>query len=787
MRPLIGQRFWIALAALVWWVTITGTARAQDGEELLLLDLCVDGDCVGVAPVLVAGEEFWVDAAALANTGLSLPAGPHRQVRNRPFIRVADLFEIAEARLDRQALRLNLHRKPETLPLQRRGIVRLRVAPDSSGAVSYPLTATLDYSASLGDLAPDSVFIDGALGRGNLALRSNAAWDEDTDTRRGLSRLEWDQPEHLRRWSLGDQFATSPELLAGSALLGGFGIERAFEQDPFLVTFPQPYLAGVLEVPGTVEIYSNGVLISRQQLVAGPFSLENIGLPTGRSDLNVEFRDSFGNRRQLESQTFYTGAGLLSKGLSSYAARIGFPRSLALGGSYEGDPALQAWYRFGVKEGLTLGGAVEADDQGEAIYGSLAATVGAGEVGLSLAYADSDFADAGAAIAASYSYQRRGLGGAIGWRWRDAGFRSLSETARTATAIRADGFASLSYIFENSLSLRVNAARNDPGADIATYNYGFDIGYRPRGDIQAQISVQRSDRGRIEDTVLLFNLALAFDSTRTRLGPTSVSAGAEWREGGAVSGSADARRFRPLGEGFGYDLSLREGEGPGVGFGRVEYQGRYGRYTVEGQHIEDGGSGGRIEASGSLTAIGGRAYLSAPTETGFALVRVPGVAGLEVQRENQPVGRTDAHGDLLVRNLLPFYPNKVGIDPDSIAMGYRHGELSRFVHSPHSAGALVQFEVRPLHAVHGRLVVEGESDDALSLGHVRRSSREGEVDYALGGKGRFYQEDLPPGETEWTVSAHGRTYTCRLRVPDAAGLHDLGKVPCQALEASNGR
>lgn len=787
MRRLIGQPFWIALAALVWWVAIAGTARAQDGEELLLLDLCVDGDCVGIAPVLVVGEDFWVDAAALANTGLSLEGVPRRQIRNRPFVRVADLPEVAQAQLDRQGLRLDLRRKPETLPLQRRGIVRLRVAPDVSGAVSYPLTATLNYAASLGDLAQDSLFLDGALGRGNLALRSNAAWDEDAGWRRGLSRLEWDQPEHLRRWSLGDQFATSPELLAGSALLGGLGIERAFEQDPFLVTFPQPYLAGVLEVPGSVEIYSNGVLIGRQQLSAGPFSLENIGLPSGRSDLEVVFRDSFGNRRQLESQSFYVGSGLLAKGLSSYAARVGVPRTTGLGGRYADEPALQAWYRRGVADGLTLGGAVEADADGEAAYGSLAATLGPGEVGLSLAYADSDFAGAGAAVAASYSYQRRGFGAGIGWRWRDTGFRSLSETERTATAIRADGFASLSYIFENSLSLRVNAARSDPGVEVATYNYGFDIGYRPRGNIQAQLSVQRSDRGRVEDTVVLFNLALAFDGTRNRFTPSSASLGAEWREGGDVSGSADVRRFRPLGEGFGYDLSLREGQGPGVSFGRVEYQGRYGRYTAEGQHIDGQGSSGRIEASGSVTAIGGRAYFSPPTETGFALVRVPGVAGLEVQRENQSVGRTDAKGDLLVRNLLPFYPNKVGIDPDSIAMGYRHGELSRFVHSPHSAGALVEFDVRPLRAVHGRLLVEGEGEDALSLGHVRRSSREGEVDHALGGKGRFYQEDLPPGETEWTVTARGRTYLCRLQVPDAAGLHDLGRVPCQALETRDGR
>ncbi len=766
------------LLALLW----LGSVRAQDGEELLLLDLCLDRNCLGVVPVLVVGEELWIDRDSLDSLGLSQPTADAavRTVRDRPFVRVADLAEIAWASLDRERLRLDLARRPETLPMQARRVVRLHQAPDTSGAVRHPVTASLDYAASLGDLSGDNVFVDGKVGRGHLVLRGNAAWDGDEGWRRGLTRLEFDQPERLRRWSLGDQFATSPELLAGSVLLAGFGVERSFEQDPFLVTFPQPYLAGVLELPGTVEIYSNGVLIGRQSLSAGPFSLENIGLPAGRSDVELVFRDSFGNRRQLDSQSFYAGAGLLAKGLSDYALRVGLPRDAALGGGYDGELAVQGWYRRGLSDGLTLGAAFEADGDGRAGHASLAAAFGGGEIGLSVAYADSDFAAPGLALAASYGYQRRGFGLGLGWRWREAGFRALGEPARSIERAREDAFASLGFTFANSFSIRANASRNDTGGSPATRNVGLDFGYRPLSRLQTQLSIQRREQAEFRDTVVLLNLAWSFDLGGSRWRPSSASFGADWRDGGEVGVAADLRRFRPLGEGYGYDLSLREGAGPGTAFARAEYQGRYGRYTAEARNVRGFGSEGRIEASGSITAIGGRAYFSPPTESGFALVRVPDMPGVEVLRENQPVGRTDARGDLLVRNLLPFYPNRIAIDADSVPVGHRHGELSRWVHSPHGTGSLVEFDVRPLRAAFGWLVAEGASP--LALARVIWSSTEGAVDYFLGGKGRFYQEDLPPGPTEWRVVKNGGEYLCRFEVPARPGLHQLGTVACITIE-----
>ena len=782
MRSLTASRdglLWFALIALSVWF---GLARAQDAEELLLLDLCLDGTCIGVVPVLVESDALWIDEAAVEAAGLAVPdgAGQRRVVRARPFVRIADLPEIASGEVDRVAMRLNLKRRLDTLPMQSRRVTELRHPQDRSGAVSFPLTASLDYAASVGDLTPDNVFLDGRIGKKFLVLRANAAWDEDEDYRRGLVRLEWDQPDRLLRWTAGDQFATSPEVLASSALLGGIGIARSFEQDPFLVTFPQPYLAGLLETPGTVEIYSNGVLVGRQNLSAGPFSLENIGLPTGRSDLELVFRDSFGNRRQLDSQTFYVGGGQLAAGLSDFAVRVGMPRDSALGGGYGDTPALQAWYRRGLTSFLTVGGAVEADADGQAGFTSLATSFVGGELGLSVAAADSDFDGPAWAYAASYGWQQRGFGFNAGWRRREAGFRGLGELDSTVANVREDLFVSVGTIFESSFSIRANGSRNNDGRSPVSYRYGLDFGFRPNALVQGQLSVQRTEAGSADDTAVLLNLAFSFDIGRSRWQPSSASFGADWREDGGVGVAADVRRYRPFGEGYGYDLSVREGAGPGSAFGRAEYQGRYGRYTAEAQRVEGSATRGRFEASGSITAVGGRAHLSPPTDTGFALVRIPGMAGVEVLRENQPVGRTDARGDLLVRDLLPFYPNRIAVDPDSIPMSHRHGELSRWVHAPHGAGAMVAFDVTPLRAVSGRLIDRADGAP-LAGGRVVWSSLEGDVDYWLGLQGKFYQEDLAPGQTVWRVRAEGQEYSCDLDVPDEGGIASMGDIPCQQM------
>src|SRR5690606_13657856 len=297
---------------------LASTAFAQARDEVLLLDLCLNARCSGIAAVVVRGERVLVDREALLAAGLDPTALPAERIQGRDFVEAAALGRGIEVLVDRDNLRLDLRQRPADMPAQSIDLrTRGRAAPSSPS-----WTAFANYAATLGDggaegpgAGLETLFVDAAVRPGPAALRSPAIRDRSFGWRRGLSRIEIDQPSSLRRWTIGDQVAVARDPLGGGALLGGVGVARAFDQDPYLVTFPQPFYQGVIETPGVVEVYANGALIGRRPVEAGPINLDNLGVPPGRSDVRVVIRDPFGNRQDLASASYYGGTGLLAPGL----------------------------------------------------------------------------------------------------------------------------------------------------------------------------------------------------------------------------------------------------------------------------------------------------------------------------------------------------------------------------------------------------------------------------------------------------------------------------------------
>ena len=59
-----------------------------------------------------------------------------------------------------------------------------------------------------------------------------------------------------------------------------------------------------------------------------------------------------------------------------------------------------------------------------------------------------------------------------------------------------------------------------------------------------------------------------------------------------------------------------------------------------------------------------------PVGQSFALLRVPGVKGVEGFSSNQPIGRTNGSGDLLVPEILPYYGNRLSIADTDVPLDY---------------------------------------------------------------------------------------------------------------------
>jgi outer membrane usher protein len=282
-------------------------------------------------------------------------------------------------------------------------------------------------------------------------------------------------------------------------------------------------------------------------------------------------------------------------------------------------------------------------------------------------------------------------------------------------------------------------------------------------------SLTRSDDGTLRDTVAQLGFTLA-------LGRDNLNVGARHDHAG-MGYSVDLNRSRPADTGFGYDLNLNRQGGNNLAFGRAEYQGEHGRYAVTAQSL-DGHNDTSVLLSGALVAIGGRMFATPPVDSGFALARVPGLSGVQVRRENLAMGRTDAHGDVLVRGLLPYYPNRIGYDDADVPATWRAGANQLTVAVPRHGGAVVSFDASPLRAIAGsvRLAQAG-------AGVLRLHGAQHDAQSRIGDSGRFYFEDVPAGdyaiEIDLDSGAHAR---CAVQVPAVAGVARLGEIDCTQVE-----
>lgn len=757
-------------------------ALAQDGDEILLLDLCVNDDCVGVAAVVIRDGEALIERDALRTAGVSIEGLATTRIGEREFVQAAKINHGTQVTVNRDTLRVDLRIAPENLPMQ---AVNLRTR-QGADPVLLPLTAFANYSLTAGTQHERNAFFDGGVGKGSLALRSTAIWRRDGGWQRGLSRLQWDRTAALQRWTLGDQFAVTRDALGGGVLLGGLGVERAFEHDPFLVTFPQPFLAGVLDAPGTVEVYANGALIARRELQPGPFSLQNLGVPPGRSDVQLIVRDNFGNRRELGGNRFYTTSGLLAPGLSDYAIRIGAPRDSAFGGGYQSSPAAQAFYRRGVADALTLGVRAEGDDSVR--NGGVSATwqLPRGDVELGLAASDADGVGGGRAQSLTYSYVGRRIGLSLGQRQLTRDYRNLGQSPLAfAAQLRQDRFGALSLAPGLDYSVLLSFGEQRFTGGLREHTQGATVTWRMGDRTQLLLGVQHRSGGGTQNLAAILSLNIAMDARDSRWRPDSVGTSVAWDNDGASALRLDAQRSRPPGVGAGYDINvLSRDDGSQQGFGRFEYQAPFARMALEGEQFA-GSSQARGVLSGGVVAIGGRTYFSPPLDSGFALVRVPGLANVTVQRENLDVGRTDARGDLLVRDMVPFFPSQVGIDQESIPLGYRFGRLEHPIAVPANAGAIVAFDITPMHAARGHIVLvfaDGRTQPA-SLGIIDVDTEAGPLHGRLGGGGAFWFDALAPGRHAATVASADAQARCTLDVPSEGrvGIADLGEVRCAAV------
>jgi outer membrane usher protein len=764
-------------------------------EQRAFLELVVNG--VAREPVLVVlrAGDAWIEVRALAEAGVApLPPGRREVVDGAERVSLASLapevtFEVAEEDL---ALRLTV--APHLLG---RTVIDLEVGPPPGTVYSRNTSAFLNYSLSWRDF--DSVDLFGELGlsagRGLLLTTFTAGRntagdgpDQREDVVRGLTRWTLDQPRGLRRWTLGDRLATAGSPLGGSVILGGVGVSREFGLDPYFVRFPSPDLAGTLLAPAEVEVYVNGLLVRRERLPPGEFEIRNLPAPAGLGQASLVIRDAAGAERRLELP-FYVGTRLLGEGLSEYGYDLGLRREGFGRTSFDyGEAAFLGRHRLGLSDRLTVGAHLEAAEDLVSGGPSAALAVPFGEVSAGAALSSAGGAD-GWAGALDYSFSGRRWGFGASLRGFSPHFAHLSLPAETDRP-RLDASVFVGLPLGRWVDVGLQAGRRDlrDGATRDDVRLSASWLVAPRLTVLGAVErIWLSDAPEADellgeqDTRALVALNYSLGARTTARAIAGTGRGAE----GVAIG---LQRSLPVGEGFGYRLEAASSEELDTGSGQLQAQGRYGRATLS--HLEaDGGRVTILNLSGALMAIGGSVYAGRPVQDAFAVVRVPGVPGVRAYRSHQQVGRTGGRGDLLVPNLLSNYGNRLSIADEDVPLDYVVAGTEIVVAPPTRGGALVRFPVRPLRAFTGTLVLAaGDREPAPpKSGRLRVRTEAGEATSPIGGGGRFYLEDLPPGSHPAVIEWEGGTCPFDLTIPraglahEAAPVTDLGRigpVPC---------
>ena len=290
--------------------------------------------------------------------------------------------------------------------------------------------------------------------------------------------------------------------------------------------------------------------------------------------------------------------------------------------------------------------------------------------------------------------------------------------------------------------------------------------------LNLSLSVFHTEVERLRPTTGLFaalTMAIGREITAT------VSANAD--TAGTI-GTLQVQKSRPLGTGWSYLAQASAGP-RAVSVADVQYQGDYGLYELDATHI-NGNTTATVSAAGALTFIGGDAFLTRPVQDAYGLIRVPGVGGITGYISHQDAGKTDRDGNLLVPNLLSYYGNQLGIEPQDIPLDYSVAETERTVAPFYRGGAVVSFAVKKLQAFQGKIKLRRDGAQVIpAYGDFSVTIADQTLTSPIGGEGEFYLENLAAGVQLAIVHYEGDVCRFELTVPHADGRFvQLGTLTC---------
>ncbi len=707
-----------------------------------------------------------VRAEDLDSLRLQAPTQGAVLVGGEPYYRIGPEIG-AQVRLDEATQSVDLD-------LPARAFVASRSRYAGRGAGPRPMVSTgafLNYNVSADHVAGATSaggFLElGFFGTQGVVTGTMIA--RDSDAQRDAIRLDttWtrDFPDRLSTLRVGDAISTSGAW-GRSVRFGGIQFGTNFSTQPALVTTPLLAVSGEAVVPSTVDVFVNGQQLTSERVAPGPFTIEHLPSINGAGQLQVVVVDALG-RQQVVAQPYYTGTALLRAGLNEYSVEIGgiredYGRRSSRYGALVGSATL----RRGLTGRLTAELHAEAQAAGSTAAG-LDAALRLGTVGILSATAASSIDDGDSGWLAGIGFERSGprLSAFARTQYAAARFARIGE-ASNAKHERQLSFLGLGWNLVRHGSLQLACGqqtfRDSPAVRTVGLTYSRSLG--EFGFLS--LFANHSD-GTDRRTELLASWTRPFGKRRsasTSLRHTSGGAGGDRFE--AVTA---IQQNLPAGSGSGYSLAISTSDDHRAGYA---YQGRAGTTSLE-YASEAGQDGWRAGALGGVAVTAAGIMPTRRLDDGFAVIQVADYAGLEVRVDNQPAGRTDRKGRLLLDRLRAYEANEVSLDPTELPMDAVLSNPAIEVTPAFRSGALVRFPVTRGDAVVLRLIQPGGQPVPAGT-HVSLAGADFPV--ALNG---LVQVNGVTGSASAVASWRG--HRCAFEIARPAGDHplpDLGEIPC---------
>lgn len=659
-----------------------------------------------------------------------------------------------------------------SLPPQAFVATRTRVAPAGPApTVTTQLGAFVNYDVSAERTSYQSSaggFLELGLFGSKGVLTATGYALADSSSSKGV-RLDttWtlDFPDRMVTLRLGDSISSAGPW-GRSVRFGGVQYGTNFNTQPTLVTTPMLAARGDAVVPSTVDVFVNGQPVASEQVQPGPFEIDGVPAVNGAGLMQVVVTDALG-RQQVVSQPYYAGQSLLRRGLIEYSVEAGaIRRDYTERSNDYGNAVAAATYRRGVSDTLTAGAHVEAQSRGAAAAG-VDGALRLGNLGIVSGSAAVGGDGAGKGWLGGLGFERNGSRVSLYARglYASEGFSQLGDSVLVdRPKLRA--FGGLGFNLQNLGNLQLAYGRQTnwltPG--VETFGLGYSHGLGRLGFLNLFASHTTAED---EDSDVYLTWTTPLGDRRTASAALSRSSTAS--RGSEVEAVASVQQSLPVGTGSGYAATISSANQASLGYA---YQGSAG--TVGANYARANGQDGfRVGGNGGVALTSAGVMPSRRLDQSFAVVKVADYEGVQVFVDNQPVGRTDSKGRVLLDRLLPYQPNEIGVDPDKLPMDATIAKASMTVTPAYRSGAVVRFPVSRASAVTLRLMQPGGRPVPAGA-EVRLDGNR----YPVGLKGSMYLTGI---NDRTQATARWRDGNCSFEVTRPAGkdpLPNLGEVAC---------